>query len=138
MYRIIMTAGALAVAALATTTAAQAQSWGVWMGSQPHYGYRGGNWGGGDWAMRSVCSGDQETVSPLWAPRAVSLTKAPPAAEPTHRRLSAVATSSHFPSVDHFGAPAFAGRPVTFTFAPPGVAADSTTKLTEPSGSATS
>lgn len=55
MYRTIMTAGALAVAALATATAAQAQSWGVWMGSQPHYGYRGG----GDWAMRSVCSGDR-------------------------------------------------------------------------------
>jgi len=58
MYRKVITVGALEVAAMVTGTAAQAQGWGVWMGSQPQYGYRGG-YGGGDWAMRAVCSGER-------------------------------------------------------------------------------
>ncbi|MFC3173865.1 histidine kinase [Novosphingobium bradum] len=41
---------AVAAGALMTATAGQAQSWGVWLGSGP---------GGGDWAMRSVCSGER-------------------------------------------------------------------------------
>lgn len=55
--------GVLAGTAAVTGTAAQAQSWGVYVGNGPAYGgYRqgwGGGWGGDDRMMRSVCSGER-------------------------------------------------------------------------------
>lgn len=40
-------------------TAAQAQSWGVYVGNGPGYGRGRHGWGGGDGMMRAVCSGDR-------------------------------------------------------------------------------
>lgn len=45
----------LAAGALASAGAAQAQGWGGWRDGQSGYGYNGG----GEWAMRSVCSGER-------------------------------------------------------------------------------
>lgn len=48
---------ALMMAASAlVSTSAQAQSWGVWFGAQPSYGYAPR---GDDWVVRSVCSGER-------------------------------------------------------------------------------
>ncbi len=47
----------LAAGTLASASAGHAQSWGVWVGSQPGYGYGWRN--DGDWALRSVCSGER-------------------------------------------------------------------------------
>lgn len=47
---------AMAAGALASATAAQAQGWGVYIGSRPTYGYASR---GDDWAARSVCSGER-------------------------------------------------------------------------------
>lgn len=53
----------LAGTAATVGTAAQAQSWGVYVGNGPGYGgYRqgwSGGWGGDDRVMRSVCSGER-------------------------------------------------------------------------------
>jgi len=46
----------MAAGALASASAAQAQSWGVYIGSQPSYGYAAR---GDDWVVRSVCSGER-------------------------------------------------------------------------------
>jgi len=47
----------LAAGAVSGASGAQAQSWGVWAGTQPAYGYDGRDYGGGP--LRSVCSGER-------------------------------------------------------------------------------
>lgn len=46
-------------AVLAMGTAAQAQSWGVYIGNGPGYGPPRHGWGGDDRMVRSVCSGER-------------------------------------------------------------------------------
>jgi len=48
---------AVAVGTLACATSARAEGFGIWFGSQSPYRYA--ERGGGDWAIRAVCSGER-------------------------------------------------------------------------------